>query len=672
MGIDAGGATKHTSRKKYIVFLFVAAILGLFAFFLRSQYISDALTRVIIPELEDVTGQRVAASRFAVNILPLYLEAKEMKISDESGQPIVSTRRVKGYVSLSAILNRQIKLQRLVIEDPSLKTTRNQLEGIISHVKAYLEKERETAFKVKIRVVEVVRGNISLRDENPKGEAVIKGLSGEYLTGEDQRLRASVKELSIMREGWPKILCDLSTSVVLKKDLIEVKQLEIGAFGSKFSGRGYYGHGRGVLTAGLDLIISSLKRMFHLAQSGEGRIAAKGAIMLGSEERRTPAISTPPSGFDLRGLSDISLDLKVKGEFYLQTLMELLSVKEKLEGFLGVDGTISGRLDSISGKGKARLQKGNLYGVDIDDMTCEVLYKNGVMDFKNGTGRIYSGTAEAAASIHLPVVDFFSLNVKFRSVDSKPVLNLIGWDPGIPPGKVDGELSSSGEKFQPDGFFTYKSINPEMRARIPGYKMPVDDVLNRVKDIKGNFSLRDDLLSLTNLNIGTPLSSADLNGTIDLAGKALNLKTRISTENVADFALPYYKELKGRGYFAGEVKGTFEDPKIDGRFSVTECIIEEYKSESAVADLSYRKNLLEVAQAVFRSSGEEHTIKGKMTFPEARYLFDLGKPVYDLRAFIRNAEFGPAVRIFYRDFVGTGRLSGEFRIEGRDLDPDIS
>ncbi len=342
--------------------------------------------------------------------------------------------------------------------------------------------------------------------------------------------------------------------------------------------------------------------------------------------------------------------------------MELVKVKEKLEGLIDVDGTITGRLNNISGKGKARLQKGNLYNVDIDELTCEVLYKDGVMDFKNGVGRIYNGTAEAAASIHLPVVDFFSLNVKFHSVDSKPVLNLIGWDPGIPPGKVDGELSSSGERFQPDGSFTYKAISA----------LPVDDVLNRVKEIKGNFSLREQILSLINLQMGTSLSKADINGTIDLAGKTLNLRTRILSENVADFSLPYYKELKGRGDFAGDVKGTFEDPKIVGRFSLANCIIEEYKSDSAVADLSYRKNLLEVGQAVFRSSGEEHTIKGKMTFPEARYLFDLGKPVYDLKASVRNAEFGQAVRIFYRDFVGAGRLTGDFRIEGKDIDPDVT
>ena len=190
----------------------------LFALFLRGQYVSDTLRGIIIPELENMTGQKVTASRFSINILPLFLEAKDMKVSDASGQTILDTRRVKGYITLSGIFNRQITLQRLVIEDTSVTTHREQLDGIISHVKAYLEKERELAFKVKIRVVEVVRGNVFLKDENLKGELVIKGLSGEYLTGESQKLNAAVKELGIEKEGWPEIVCDLNTAVVLRKD----------------------------------------------------------------------------------------------------------------------------------------------------------------------------------------------------------------------------------------------------------------------------------------------------------------------------------------------------------------------------------------------------------------------------------------------------------------------
>jgi len=669
---DAGERVSRKKRKRLILFTLAVVVLGFLVFFLRGRYVSDTLKGIIIPELETATGQKVEAPHISVNILPLFIEAKNMKVSDSSGNAIVNTKKVKGYISLSGIFNRQLTLQRLVIEEPSLVSNNRQFDEIIRHVRAYLEQERDLPFKVKIKVVEVVQGSVYLKDEELKARAGIKGLSGEYIIGDNPRLKASVKELTIDKQDWPKINCDINTSVVFKKDRIEIKQLELGAYGSRFTGEGYYAGGKGTFKAGIDLIVDSIKRMFHLVQKGDGRISAKGEIWLGKDEAGPPSIKTPQEGVHLKGLKDVSLNLKIGGDFYLQTLMELLTVKEKLEGLIDFQGTITGRLNDISGKGKARMQKGNLYGVDIDEVICDIIYKDGVMDFKNGLGRLYNGTAEADASIKLPVVDFFALNVKFHSADSGPVLNLIGWDPGIPPGKVDGELSSSGSAFGPDGRFVYKALGPEQRAGIKGYRTPVDDVLNRIKDIKGNFSMRGDILSLTNLQLGTALSKADANGTLDLAGKTLNLKSRIHTENVSDFALPYYRELKGRGDFTGDVKGTFEDPRIDGRFTLASGVIEGYKSDSVITDMSYRKNLLEVREAVFRLSGEEHMIKGRIAFPEAAYLFDLSNPVYDLRASVRNAEFGQAVRIFYKDFVATGRLNGDFRIEGRDLDPEVT
>lgn len=672
MGNDAGERVSRKKRNRLILFTLAVVAVGFLVFFLKGRYVSDTLKGIIIPELETATGQKVEAPHISVNILPLFIEAKNMKVSDTSGNAVVNTKKVKGYISLSGIFNRQLILQRLVIEEPSLVSDNRQLDEIIRHVRAYLEQERDLPFKVKIKVVEVVQGSVYLKDEELKGRAGIKGLSGEYIIGDNRRLKASVKELTIDKQDWPKIKCDINTSVVFKKDRIEIKQLKIGAYGSRFTGAGYYAGGKGTFTAGIDLIVDSVKRMFHLVQKGDGRISAKGEIWLGKYEAWPPTIKTPQQGFPLKGLKDVFLNLKIGGDFYLQTLMELLKVKEKLVGLVDFQGTITGRLNDISGKGKARMRKGNLYGVDIDEVICDVIYKDGVMDFKNGLGHLYNGTADADASIKLPIVDFFTVNVKFHSADSGPVLNLIGWDPGIPPGKVDGELSSSGRAFGPDGRFVYKALGPEQRAGLKGYRTPVDDVLNRIKDIKGNFSMREDILSLTNLQLGTALSKADANGTLDLAGKTLNLKSRIHTENVSDFALPYYREIKGRGGFTGDVKGTFEDPRIDGRFTLASGIIEGYKSDRVISDMSYRKNLLEIREAVFRSSGEEHTIKGRIAFPEAGYLFDLSKPVYDLRASVRNAEFGQAARIFYKDFIATGRLDGDFRIEGRDLDPEVT
>jgi hypothetical protein len=666
----------NTENKKrlgtWLLLASCVVFLGMLVLFLRGQYISDTLKGIVVPELESATGQKVTARKIVINILPLFIEAKDLIVSDTSGNKIVNARKVRGYVTLTGIFNKQITLQRLVIDGPEIRTERKQLTGIIEHVKKYLEQERKDIFKVKIRVVEVVKGAVSLNDRELKGDAGVKGLSGEFITGENPRLFAAVKELDIDKEGWPKIVCDLNTAVTFQKDRIEIKKLEVGAYGSKLRGAGTYARGKGKLTTEISLIMDSLKRLFHLGQRGDGRVSVKGDIKLGQNTTRLPSLTTRQDEFHFKGVGDIVLDLKLGGEFYLQTLMELLKVKEDLEGLVDFQGEITGRLTDISGKAKANLRNGRLYGVDLDSLKCDVLYKDGVMDFQNGSADLYHGTAEAHASIHLPVVNFFALNVKFHTIDSSAALKLIGWEPGIPAGKVEGELSSSGSAFNPDGRFVFKASGTGQRAQNTGRHAPADNVLDRIKDIKGKFSLREDVLSLPDIQIFTTVSNVDLAGDVNLKKKTLNLKGRLYAENVSDLALPYYRELKGRCSFSGDVTGTFEDPKISGSVYMNNAVIEGYQVDKIISDVAYQKNLLSLREAKFISPGEEHTIKGKIAFPEAKEIFNLAKPVYDLKASLRNAEFGSAVRIFYKDFIATGRMSADITIGGRDTDIDLS
>ncbi len=655
---------KNTKILKRALALFILFCLFAGAIFLsRSTFLSNALIGIIVPELEEASGQAVSFEEISFRILPVFVELRGIRVSDQHGNAIVTVKRVKGNIDLFGLLRRHISLRRLLIEGPVISADREEIEKIISNIKAYLETERETAFKVKIKVVEIIHGSANLSDAVLGAKAGIKGLAGELIIGENQRLRAAVDELSIEKEGWPGIKCDVDAALVLGKDGVEIKKLEIGSYGTRVRTEGFYSKDKGILRTELALLVDSIKRIFKLKQKGEGRISAKGELRLA--ETRSPELNA-------QLFNKIFVDLKLSGDFYLQTLMEFLKVEDRLEGSIDLKGELTGRLSDITGKARARLHNGNLYGVDVDSLVCNVFYSDGVMEFKNGSASLYSGTAQADASVNLPVVDFFTLNVKFTAVDSKAALKLIGWEPEIPHGKVDGELATSGHEFSPEGSFVYRSLSAGQRMILKGQQPPVDNVLNRIRDIKGNFSLRSHILYLTNLQLDTRLSKLSAGGSVDLGRKTLHLKSRLYTGDVSDLSLPYYKEIKGRGEFSGEVAGTFDNPGISGRVKITDGVIEGYKSESITSDFSYEKNLLDIREAVFKAHGEQHVIKGRISFPGAEELFDLGMPVYNLNASLTNAELGGTGRIFYKEFPAKGILNADIKIGGRGEDIDVS
>ena len=49
--------------------------------------------------------------------------------------------------------------------------------------------------------------------------------------------------------------------------------------------------------------------------------------------------------------------MRVSGNFYLQSLMELLKVKERVEGRMDFDGKISGEVSKLTGSADATLKK---------------------------------------------------------------------------------------------------------------------------------------------------------------------------------------------------------------------------------------------------------------------------------------------------------------------------
>ncbi len=617
-----------------------ALLIGAVFLVLRGPYISNALKRIVQPELEMATGKKVVTQQLYINLFPLFVGAKDLRVFDENGDRIITVKRAKAYIDLSGLPSGKIVLRRLVIREPEITADRGQVEEIIGNVKAYIALVRDTALKVKILAVEVQKGSTTVGDAEMKAVSEVTGLDGEAILGEEPRVKASVKAFSIRKEGWPEIKGDASVDLLLKEGAVVFKRLAIGTMGSKLTGAGEYSDRGGRFTYDARMLLTTLKKMFSLERSGQGDVSAAGTV-------------------DYRN-HDIYVDMKVEGNFFLQTLMELLKVKERVEGLVDVSAQIKGSLKSLKGQGSLTLHKGNLFGVSVDSLRSKVAYGDGKMEFSEGAGELYHGKAKLSASLNLPVVNYYKVDVEFADVDSKPVFALIGWDPGIQPGKVTGNLKTAGASFNPEGRFEYKSVSTGK------------DVLGRIGDASGNFNMQNSQLSLTDLKLSTAKSDIYAKGVADIEHGTINMDVLMKTKDLLDLTTPYYGKLKGSGEFLGKVKGTFTDPEIAGNARIFHPLFEGYRAEIIRADFSYRKKVLDVADMSAEGGGGVGKVKGKVFFKNARELFDLAGPEYRLNASVKNADLESFAKIFYPGFSGTGRLYGGARVRGTEDNPEVS
>ncbi|HYA32149.1 MAG TPA: hypothetical protein VED67_05255, partial [Thermodesulfovibrionales bacterium] len=539
--------------RKLIVLLSLVVIVGLVAAFFRGPYVSNYLKKLVIPELSEATGKEVIVQKMSLNLFPLFVEAKGVKVSG-NGKEVLFVSRVKGYIEVSGLLRRELVLRRLLVREPDIKGNLSELEEILGNVKAYLKRERKTPLKVVVRVAVIDNGRFVVSSEDMsfqgKGfgmEAVINPWETFVIKSRAvPRITFHLQELSPSLKGWPELSGDVKGTVSVRDDVLELKGLQIGFFGSKVNASGTFPmkedlakrrNGLAIdLRVGIDLLTESFKKIFGLKQLGEGGLSGKGTIRL------FPADV-------LRSVADV----KLKGNFHVERLMELLKVKEKVEGLVDFTGSIKGPLNQVTGTARARLRNGNVFEVKVDELTCGVAYRDGRLYFTDGKASLYHGRSDAEAVISVTREDYYSVRVKFSDVDSPGAFRLIGWDPGIPLGKVRGELSSEGAGFSPSGWYSYESVNRG------------SDVVGRVRKVKGSFAIRGDAVTLSDSTVSTEKSTMSFNGTLDTAAATLSVAVQGKTADLTDITLPYLHELTGSGEFSGTVTGKFDDPVINGK-----------------------------------------------------------------------------------------------------------
>ena len=135
---SSGDSLRRKGKRRFLYILILITIIGLTILISRTPQISDALKGVITSELEDMTGKKVAIRNIYLNIFPLFIEAKDLRIYHEGDRSVLTTSRVKGYLGLSGLLDRRLSLNRIVIHEPALTADRGQLEEIIKNVKLSL------------------------------------------------------------------------------------------------------------------------------------------------------------------------------------------------------------------------------------------------------------------------------------------------------------------------------------------------------------------------------------------------------------------------------------------------------------------------------------------------------------------------------------------------------
>ncbi|HEB02836.1 MAG TPA: hypothetical protein ENI12_06345 [Nitrospirae bacterium] len=303
-------------------------------------------------------------------------------------------------------------------------------------------------------------------------------------------------------------------------------------------------------------------------------------------------------------------------------------------------------MTSLVGEAKGVMKDAVLFGVHADRLASTVRLKDNVLSFHGLEGDVYGGKASGTVSFNLPVPKEYSVDITFENADSEPVQKLVGikWLP-LPKGKVEGNFKTSGNKFKPNGRFSFNAVKGR------------EDPFGRVQTIRGSYSLEDKVLALKDINARSSEAHLFFSGSTDLGSGGLDFEGYMLSTDINSHLSPYFKRLNGGGRVDAKVSGTRDAPQVAGKVELWDARLDDYMFGSVLTDFSMDRTGL-LVPGLTASSGETvHAAVGVIRFQEGdRLMPEMNSLEYDLTVNAENGDLGALV-----SFIGLGsRVEGLF------------
>jgi|Deesub1362A_J573_1020465.scaffolds.fasta_scaffold00253_26 translocation and assembly module TamB len=613
-------------------------------FLLRGPYLSNSIKRIIIPILENATGERIITDHAVINLLPLYIQIKSIRVFNDEGRRLVWITKTRAYIDPLALLRGEVRLSRLSLKEPNITASKEEIQRMIDHIKGYLSGGREGVV-VTLKGIKIIRGEFDLSGMNGLRKVSGRGLmvSG-FFRGDELILDWSLDEGHISIKGLSEVVYDADGRVRIGRDgVVELSDIDIGVYGSELRADGRLsfspdeGFKKGVIKGRARVLTETVNRIMGVRsdRASEGEIRLTGGVEILPD----------------RGWPDFVLDLKTEGFFYLEDLMRLLKVRDRIEGRISLDGRISGSYKDLVGEGRVRLRDGLLSTLPLDDAEGDIRYRNRRFDLRDFIAHTYKGELKGDAYLLIPRGDYF-VRASVDGIDSRDFFGFIGWDAPFSRGIIDGEFDL--KKIKGRDFDVVADVNYTNRD------VTEEGPITRLRGIEGVVRFKDRVVTIKDARFFTPLSEMFMDGDINLMDRKLLLKIRLNSRDASELM----DNLEGKLVFTGSAGGSMEDINISGSLQMSSGSINGFIFDTLDSELTYSVDSLRLKRLEIRKGRSDYRITGTVSFRDAERLFSFNRPLFDLKVLLNNADAGVLAGFFYKDAPLSGYVDGTLYFKG--------
>ncbi len=551
------------------VFFFAVLVAG--QLYVRSDSFALRIRPYVIGPLREILGNQARFGSIRANLVPLYVEARDISLVDQNNREAAAVRKIKVYIDPLPLLLKKVRLPSIVLLEPRIYPERTKdgefnMAPLVETIKANVNRMRAkgpSGFSVDLRTITVNQGRISFKDNMTGMQASASGV------------HAVAK---VAREGG-------NISLLLKNAAVH-------AFTPAYP----------ELAGNLTAAVRFDGGKFHLE----------------SLDLRNADSVVSLSG-DVGSLPDPELNLRVKARSGAQTIGKFTSLlkylKKEPRSYIQASASVRGSLSNPSAEGVLTLSGFSYQGLVLQDAALSFNYRNKHLDAAGEKWKIARGNKSIAVDSIKAAFGYTErgLDIERFNIQAGDLFLVLSGR-ADPHRGFDAVLSlDSKDQGQSLSFLTSAPLQGNIRVKgnLTGLvKEPLfdgtfsaDPLIVRgisFENAGGRLQYREKKISLVSADIHQRASRFLFNGSVDLSQKepVLAAKLKVIGSDVGTVVALFYKPLPLHFSATGDLafNGTLADFTGSGRLA--------FESGSAYGE-SFTKGTITAALT-----------KDKIAFPE--------------------------------------------------------
>ncbi|OGW51171.1 MAG: hypothetical protein A2078_13560 [Nitrospirae bacterium GWC2_57_9] len=225
--------------KKYVLFIsvIIAILMVAAELYVRSNRFSDKIRPYVAGPLQEVLGTDALIGRVRANLLPPYIEARDISLPDGSGRRAVAVRAIRVYLNPLPLLFKKVRLPSIVLLEPQIALDHSgdgklNLSPVIERVRANINRMGSggrSGYTVLLRTITVSKGSIIFKDQPSSAQVIIGGLQATVrvnMAGDAYALIVKNADLSASAPAIPQLSGQLKGAARYERHRFHLESLE--------------------------------------------------------------------------------------------------------------------------------------------------------------------------------------------------------------------------------------------------------------------------------------------------------------------------------------------------------------------------------------------------------------------------------------------------------------